>query len=337
MATVTVRIIVSDLEAVLITYDRIKVYRSTTGIDGAYAEVTGPSSRIPLETTSTVYKFVDTDGDADYWYRVAYYHSTTGAESDQSDPQQGEGDPALDILSVDEFKTNYLFGLDLTNDDGVLIPDTAFEFYIKSAVATAERELDIAIVPTVVEDERHDFIEEDYARFNYLQLDRLPVQSVESLELWLPSEQKVIEYDLSWIHVLKHSGQLHIIPATGALSVLGTGGALSLSLTGNKFIPLTFRVSYTAGYPKGKVPADIREIIGKLASFGPLNVFGDITLGSGLQSQSLSIDGLSESVTTTNSSTNAGFGARLLQYQKELKRTLPIVRRALHPIGFAVV
>ena len=335
MAAIAVTTIVSDLEQVLAVYDRIKVYRSTTGIDGAYTEITNGTTRIPLEAGKTAYKYIDTAGDPDYWYKVRYSSTATAAESELSSAQQGEGDPALDVLTVEELKVNFLFGLDLTNDQGEPIPDTAFEFYIKSAVAQAERELDIAIVTTVILDERHDYVEQDYENYIALKLDRFPIQSIEQLELYLPNNQRVMTYDPSWMHILHHAGQVHIIPGSGSSPILGSP-FFSLARAPSGFLPLTFRVNYTAGYAKGKVPADIREVVGKLASLGPLNVFGDITLGAGLQSQSLSIDGLSESVTTTNSSTNAGFGARILEYTKELKRQLPIMRRALHPIGLTV-
>ena len=48
---------------------------------------------------------------------------------------------------------------------------------------------------------------------------------------------------------------------------------------------------------------------------------------------SLSIDGLSQSVGTTNSATNAAFGARIINYQKELKDSLEKLRAYYRGIG----
>jgi len=75
-------------------------------------------------------------------------------------------------------------------------------------------------------------------------------------------------------------------------------------------------------------------VIGKLAAIGIFNVAGDIALGqSALASYSLSIDGLSQSISTTNSATNAAFGARIINYQKEIKDSLSKLKTYYRGIG----
>jgi hypothetical protein len=59
--------------------------------------------------------------------------------------------------------------------------------------------------------------------------------------------------------------------------------------------------------------------VGMIASMGPFNIAGDMIAGAGIASQSIGIDGLSQSVSTTSSATNAGYGARIIQYQKDVK------------------
>jgi len=114
------------------------------------------------------------------------------------------------------------------------------------------------------------------------------------------------------------------------------GSFLPLLAQGRPFVPNMIHVEYTAGFAAGKVPMTIRELIGKKASFGPLNIAGDLLCGAGIASQSIGIDGLSQSFNTTSSATNAGYGARLLQYGKEIKEQLETLKRYYRGIRLVV-
>lgn len=330
MAVIKIKTVVGNLTEVQGIFTHIKIYRSTTGISGTYVEITGPATRLAIESGKVVYEYTDQAGSSSYYYKSSYYNSTSLLESSLSDPQQGEGDPALDIVSVAELKTNYLFGLDLTDDEGIPYPDSLYEWYIKGAVSYLEMYLDIPLRTLSIEDERHDFFREDYSKYMWVHLKHYPVLEVEEVRLVLPTGQEVINFDQSWFFLEKDSGQLQICPGQGNIAqlMLGmSGNWLPYFMGAARFIPQAFRVKYTAGFEPGKVPATIRELAGKLASYGPLNIAGDLVAGAGLAGQSLSIDGLSQSITTTNSSTNAGFGARLILYRKEVKDVLPVVRQ----------
>lgn len=91
MAAIKLKILVVELDNVLTQFDQIKVYRSTTGEAGPFAEITGPTTRIPLVAGTTLYEYIDTSGDVDYWYRFSFYNSTTTLEGTASTPIQGEG------------------------------------------------------------------------------------------------------------------------------------------------------------------------------------------------------------------------------------------------------
>lgn len=82
---------------------------------------------------------------------------------------------------------------------------------------------------------------------------------------------------------------------------------------------LFYAVDYSAGYENSdEVDQDLRQIIGKVAAISLLNVIGD-GLMSGFSSSSLSMDGVSESFSSTQSATSAYFGARIAVYQKEVQ------------------
>ena len=74
---------------------------------------------------------------------------------------------------------------------------------------------------------------------------------------------------------------------------------------------LFYSVDYEAGFETSDdVPEDLRQVVGLRTAISLLNVIGD-GLMSGFSSSSLSMDGVSESFSSTQSSTSAYFGARM--------------------------
>lgn len=330
MSVIKLKIQVSNLTNVLESFDRIQVHRSTAGIDGTYTELTTVDTRIPLAQGTATYLFDDLSGDTSYWYKTRYYHSSTGLESSFSDPRKGEDFEQNNlILSVQELKDIYLFGLDLTDDAGNDYPDVMFEWSINFAIDWLEKELDIKLRPTVITGERYDYYRADYVNWVTIRLRNSPIISVESVKVIWPSNQEIITFNSEWIKLRADAGQINIVPAAGTLSqvVYTAGGSfLPLLASGRDWIPELFSIDYTAGFPEGEVPMDLRELIGKKASYGPLNVAGDLLGGAGIASQSVSIDGLSTSFNTTSSATSSGYGARLLQYRQEIQEQLKSLR-----------
>jgi len=356
---------VSDPDAIMALYDQIQVHRSVSGIGGPYVEITkaAPLTRLVLVTGETEYEYEDENGRETYYYRFRFYNSVSTAVSAFSDPQIGEVDPALDIISVQELKDYYLFGVDLTDDAGNPMKPGLFEHYIRSAVSSLEVKLDIPIRRTVVEAERNDFYREDYPHYIWTELSYFPVIEVDSVSIVLPGEQVIQNFAREWIHIDRVTGQMRLVPGTGTAGsiLLGASGSwLPLIYGGARTIPDVFRVSYVAGFGKptpgatdmtpgrtGPVSVPdprldkqfdiIKDCVGKMASFGPFNIAGDLIVGAGIASKSIGIDGLSQSISTTSSATNAGFGARLVQYQKELREVIPELKRYFKGIKLQVV
>jgi hypothetical protein len=341
VAEIKVRIAVPDVATVIVSYDQIQVHRSKTGKYGTYEEITTANppveatSRVLLDANKVTYCYYDACGDFDFFYKVRYFNSGTSATSAFSEPMQGDADSALDVLSVEDLTTNFLFGVDLTDDEGQPYPDSLFEFYIKSAVSYLEHVLDLPIRPTrYIED--HDFIYEEFRNNLAFFLDHYPVLDIESVTLQLPGTAPSA-FDTSWFYVQKEFGHLNLIPGLGGSSIPLLGASAGFwppfvaQYRTNRFIPNIFQIKYTAGF-KGPcaggrgVPDNIRMLVGLIASYGPLNIAGDLVAGAGLSSTSLSIDGLSQGITTTNSSTNAGYGARLIMYRKEMKEQIKAIR-----------
>jgi len=87
-----------------------------------------------------------------------------------------------------------------------------------------------------------------------------------------------------------------------------------------------FLIDYTTGYENCQdVPDDIRNIIKKLAAVVLMNIYGDGKLAA-IASRSVNLNSVSESINTTLSATSATFGARIIQYQKEIKEWFAVNR-----------
>lgn len=343
MATVIkLQIEVSKLDNVLKSFNQIKVYRSDDGIAGTYSEVTVAATRITLIQGKSSYEYDDNTGSVDSYYKLSYYHTDTQAESSLSEPRLG-ADPATDnIMTVNELMNIYLFGVDLTDDNGTPYPAIIYDWSIRYAIDWLQHKLDIRIRPEQIT-ERYDYWRRDYQEWVCLKLRNSPIiddlagvdlSSLQSdltrVKVQWPSNTTVLEFDQRWIQLREDAGHINIVPTAGSFSqiMISAGGALlPLLAEGRDFVPNLFEVTYTAGFRQGQVPRALRELIGKKAAFGPLNVAGDLLGGAGIASQSIGIDGLSQSFSTTSSATNAGYGARLLQYEREIKQDLPALQR----------
>lgn len=315
-------------------FDRVVLERSQDqGL--SWHEITSADQRPALSATKTAYRMIDRRGDPAFMYRTRYLNTQAKFDedplSDPSEPIAGAGLALRGILSVDEVKHRYFFGIDLTNDQGEKFPDDVWSHYILAAIRAIETELDICVIPTQFS-EFHDYHRDDYNQFCMLQLDNYPVLSVDTFEVKYPSGQTVVEFPPEWFRLDPTHGHLQIVATAGTLSnLIGSGGSWVPTLGfGVDYLPQLFYVTYTAGFPRGQLPRDIVEVIGALASIGPLNIFGDMLGGAGIASLSLSLDGVSQSVNTTSSPENTGYGARVTAMTKQVKASLATLRRYYH-------
>lgn len=347
---IIINIVEPDVNAVMASFDSIQIHRSVTGPTGVFSEVSDQNTRPRLVTDKTEYVFTDANGAQGYYYKFRYFNSVTQAVDAFSAAERGAPDPALQVMGIDELKEVYLFGVDLTDDKGQPYPNALFAHYIKSAVDWLEKKVQIPILPRRYVEECHDYYKDDYNKYIWLKLLNAPVIGVEEARLVLPGEQVVKVFEQDWLHLQRFDGQLQMVPGTGTAGtiLLGASGAwLPLIYGNNKFIPDAFRVTYEAGFGRpskpnsvskpdpelDSFPENIRHCVGMVAAMGPFNIAGDLIAGAGIASTSIGIDGLSQSVSTTASATNAGYGARILQYTKELKDMIPSLQRYYGKLG----
>lgn len=260
--------------------------------------------------------------------------------------------PAVDdklsgmAVGVDFLKENYLFGLDLTDDDGNPFPDQMFIHAIRYATAFLEKKLDLLLVPQDII-ETHDYVVEEYRQFGWFQVDKRPLNKVESVRGVYPHSvdgtdegRTVIDFPSEMISVpIPESGQIQLIPFTGSIThfMIGKGGSyLPMIRAGySKYYPSLFEIKYNAGFKQ--LPSDIQHCVCLYASLNILDIAGDLIVGAGIASKSIGIGGLSQTINTTSSATNAGYGARILSYQKQIKTLLPTLERYYHGLRVTVL
>lgn len=320
-------------------YERLVIERSTNG-GLSYVETTNPDERPLLKGDQPVMEFFDRGGDPAYFYRFRYAGTIKGVKTltQPSEAIEAIGLAIRGVLTVEQLKARYFFGVDITDNAGQPLADAVFQHYILSAIRWFEHQLDIPILPTQFL-ERHDFYRQDFEAFNFIQLDNYPVITLEEFRVQYPSGQNVIVFPNEWVRLNSAEGQVQIVPTAGTLSeiLVGQGGSfLPAIYNGLGYLPQLFEITHIAGFEAGKVPRNIVDLIGKFAALGPFNIFGDLIAGAGIATLSLSLDGLSQSIGTTSSATNAGYGARIIQYTKEIKDQIPLLRRYYKGIRMVV-
>lgn len=340
---ITITVTVTNvLDVIAAGFNRVLLERSIdSGI--TWAEIGTPDERPVLEPSRTTYKISDRFGNGGYRYRSRFLNtrlpvSDTSRCSGPSTYVLGSGIATAQVISIADLKERYLFGLRLSDDFGREWPDAAYTHYIYAAVRYVERQLDIPIIPQTFVDDL-DFHATDWQQYLYVQLDNYPLISVTQLVLQYPSGQTVVVLPQEWLRINKESGVIQSVPTAGTLSqiFMGQGGEFIPRLFGGGYIPHLMRCEYVAGFAEGQIPADIVDIIGKVASLGAFNIFGDLIAGAGIATVSLSLDGLSQSIGTTSSATNAGYGSRILQYKGDVKEQLKTLRRYYNRVGGMVV
>ena len=95
------------------------------------------------------------------------------------------------VFSSTELLELYFYGIKLVSQDGKVISDQMFAFYIDSATEEMEKALDIKITPQIIE-EQFDFQIDDWRSWGYARV-TYPARKVYSLNGFI-GDTKQIEY-----------------------------------------------------------------------------------------------------------------------------------------------
>lgn len=253
------------------------------------------------------------------------------------------------VLSPQELRDLYFFGVNIVDKAGNELPDSTLEFYIESAQREIEQYLKIKFKVQLFNDNvtynRDDYMQNGYPMIKT----RYPVNEPLSLT-GLMNQVESISYPKEWLKAHSNSDgmylkKLSVIPVTGAMS--GSADVILSGITSSvygfpgwsKTIAEYWSIQYETGFGKDNLPIDILNLVGMLASIPVFAIGGDIAIGGvpGLTGFSLSVDGLSESLSTSASATNSLFGSRIIEYRKSVKETLTRLERIYKGISFTVL
>ena len=240
------------------------------------------------------------------------------------------------LLSVEELKSVYLFGIPVKDRGGVPIPDSTFEFNIKAATEQMQSYLSLLFKKQVYQ-ETLPFIAENYWTWGYLRC-AYPVVYPLLLEGFLNTTRQST-YPKEWLASRKTSDgilyhrNLWIIPAGNSTGLtqaqLFTGLIPNLTFMGLQKIPEYFTATYVTGFDK--VPMPIVDAIGKLAAINIFRISGDLIIAPGISSMSIGIDGLSQSQSAK------AYDNRISAMLTDLnQRILPELKRYYEGFLFAV-
>lgn len=218
-------------------------------------------------------------------------------------------------LDADWLKTNFLAGIDLTDDCGVDFPDSMYDLYIAAAFEILEAELGTSFGGVRSHVERYDVTNHDWGRSWQTQLNYAPVVSVTAAKFKI-ADVSVIVLPTSWIYLRDaEHGIVDLIPGLSTPTIIFAGTGYIIQ--GRWFScrePATLEFTYTAGFEDANIPALAKMVIGWIAATLPLDTAGDLIAGAGISNTSLGMDGLSQSIGTAN----AAYSKRIESYQKQV-------------------
>ena len=189
-------------------------------------------------------------------------------------------------VSIQRLKTNYLFGIPLTDQSGNPLPDGLIIHYINASLDWWQNMLDIVIDETEFESEKHDYVRNDYVNWGWIQTLHKPVKEIKSLRLTYGNRPS-LEIPKDWVQLNKLTGQITLFPQSGSANslIIGQTELLYGFQRHWQYAPYLWEVDYVAGIDEKDPTMPIsllQEGINKRAAMGIMAVWGDLILGEKL-------------------------------------------------------
>jgi len=177
-------------------------------------------------------------------------------------------------VTRDELVTNYMFGINLVDQQGNPFPESLIVGYLNSAISYAEGLFDICLTKQTVVDECHDYERNDYMNWGYIQLFKRPVQKVTKLQLMYGTRPS-FEVPVDWIKIDKMGGKIQLFPSSGnsnALIINQSGVIFGLNQSWS-YAPQMWSVDYETGMSANDIPPELKELIYKQATCNIMTVW----------------------------------------------------------------
>lgn len=226
------------------------------------------------------------------------------------------------LISAADIRKNFLWNINLEKY-GNSMSDDVLNYHIQAAITQFENFLQLKFTKQVIQEQK-DFDADGWKAWGYIKTS-YPVVCPVSLFGFLGTVQQV-NYPSTWLSTKhtndgKYERMMHLVPNTNSTQselVTYTGILPNINYFASQQIPNYWQVTYITGFDK--LPADLFNAIGKLATINILAAASEGMLyAPGISSQSISLDGLSQSLNSFANSNAGVFGARIKQYTEELK------------------
>jgi hypothetical protein len=247
------------------------------------------------------------------------------------------------VLNLQDFKTNYLFGVSLKDDKGKEMPDSVIENAILEAIDELENLLSVKLKLQVITENRNMY-SEDWLKWGFIKT-TWPIVCTKSLIGQLGNLQH-LSYPKEWLSARRVSDgrsygrNFYIVPFSSTPfvnHVMFTSSLYSSWWRSNGTIPNYWEISYITGFKE--LPGDIKSVLSKYVAIRILTQGGQSVvnkLRAGVGSTSISLDGLSQSVSPMASSSAGPYGSVIKQYVEDLKTAIPNLRDFYTAINLAV-
>ena len=231
------------------------------------------------------------------------------------------------VINPSELYSLYLNGIPLCYPNGGEINEETIKQKIKNSQRQIENFLSIKLIEQEVEDNQ-DFVKEEYKQWGYIK-GTWPIKEPIALKGYI-NEVKQVDYPKEWLSIKRTTDKLvnrnlFLIPNTegGAEmtqhSFIFSGITPHMGFFGTNYIPNYWRMQYVTGWNENDMPDELIDVVAKLASVQVLAITGDLIYGAGIGNQSISIDGISQTYSTTKGGGKGAFAGRIQQYTEELQ------------------
>lgn len=249
------------------------------------------------------------------------------------------------VINPSELLDLYLPGIPLCYPNGGKVGENSVKQKIITAQRKIENFLSIKLNKQEIE-EMQDFNREEFNRWGYIKT-VYPIMGVKKLD-GVINDIKQVSYPKEWLSFKKGTDKtkfrnLHLVPNTSGTGATMTNHAFAFSgiapqlgYFGSNNIPNYWRVTYCSGWDKGDIPPELLDVIGKLSAMQLLAMTGDLIFGAGVGNQSISIDGISQSYSTTKGGGKGAFSGRIEQYKNELEQEFKDLKAEYIGIMFRV-
>lgn len=229
----------------------------------------------------------------------------------------------------------YMFGLVVQDPEtGKPMGDEFYKHTLENAVAQAEQKFDIAIFPRI-EVEHHDYNSADFNSYMYTKVFKRPIIQVEELKLEM-NGHTMYAYPSNWWKVYNLAGHIELSPTPlmqagslgGGMMYSGMSNLAPMMGTNKTFAPQMIHLRYVAGLlprqnatfnRQWEMPATLEKLILKIAIREVFELWGRLIITPGIASTSLSMDGITESIGTTQSAMYGAASADIAQLNSDIE------------------